>query len=230
MPSLSRLRISTGTDARALACLLRVSRALGCPAAPECPANALPPAPLASPLASPQAQLLVAASAGELLQLRTLLKRGAPVDYEEKDTGVFCLAVRGFGRVGSTPLHYAARIGHHGCVSELLSAGASLNKKNKVRSHLQGGPSLPRLRRSGRSAVELCVASKHLDAFKSPRSRESARYRSCGSLFPANRRAQEQITPMHFAAANGHLETVKRLHAAGADIHVRDMYGEWRQA
>lgn len=59
-------------------------------------------------------QLVLAASEGDLPQVRTLLDQGASVDYPLPDNG-------------TTPLIAAARNGHVSVVDALLVAGANIN-------------------------------------------------------------------------------------------------------
>ncbi|XP_066264256.1 serine/threonine-protein phosphatase 6 regulatory ankyrin repeat subunit A-like [Branchiostoma lanceolatum] len=127
-----------------------------------------------------------------------------------------------------TPLHWAARRGHHGIVSALLTAGADVS----VRDEKQSTPlHLAAMNSTGQYETVSALLTAGADVNARDEQQRTplhlaARDGHVSALLAAgadvNARDKEQMTPLHEAARNGHHKSVSALLAAGADVNARD--------
>jgi ankyrin repeat protein/beta-lactamase regulating signal transducer with metallopeptidase domain len=157
--------------------------------------------------------LPLAACAGDLDRVKSLVEQGAEVDAkDERGWTPLCWAVCA-GRTevlrfliakgaqaraemanGQTPLHVVAGNGRRDLAELLVAGGADLNAKNGIGL----APVHEAARNGHRQVVELLLA-KGADV---------------------NAKAPDDSTPLHLAAVRGHNDVVGLLIAKGADMHA----------
>jgi ankyrin repeat protein len=103
---------------------------------------------------------------------------------------------------GEAPLHHATSSGNKAMVELLLKRGADVNATDST-----GGTALHIATQNGFRTVAEVLLSFHAD----PNAR--------------NAEINQRRTPLHFAASLGHIEMMKLLIGAGADVNVRDKLG-----
>jgi ankyrin repeat protein len=180
-------------------------------------------ATLAADAAAQDLRLVLAARAGEQTQAIALLGGGADPNQRSAD--------------GTTALHWAARNNDTMLVDRLLRAGAKPHPENRygvtpialacesgsaaiVERLLKAGVSANATGPAGETALHTCAYSGNTPAAR-------VLIAAGASVDPGdNWRGQ---TPLMWAAAEGHPETMQALIDAGADVNARSTIIEWER-
>jgi Amt family ammonium transporter len=165
------------------------------------------------------AKLCDAAACGDVVELKSLIEQGAPIngsDYDKRTplhlaasenqvaimealASAGALDLNPHDRFGGTPLMDAVRHGHDQAALWLQGRGVSIDKEQKSLS------------------FSLCNASA---LGRTVEIQRLLRYGALPNCFDYDRR-----TPLHLAAAEGHLAAVQVLVESGASTDARDRWG-----
>lgn len=170
-------------------------------------------------LVNPNGELVLAAKAGRLERVLTLLAEGAAVNSRDRN--------------GDSPLNMAASKGNEAMVEALLRAQADVNLAN-----LAGVTPLMGAAFSGKAQIvrQLLAAGARPEPLD--RVRKNAAIYAAGvgcqdclaellrAGTPVNARLDNDETLLMWAAAYGHLATVRFLLEQGADRQLRDNRGK----
>lgn len=157
--------------------------------------------------------LLLSARYGDLDDLRTAL---TDLSTARATTPFIVLHTTLDPESKNTPLHYAAANGHNDVVTYLLSL---LPTASTASSAAQSATT----EASSTDAVTASALTQQPPPSSSTSQPPTAPHTSAAPLLNARNSAGN--TPLHWAALNGHLEIVKALVQAGADIGVQNAAG-----
>ena len=149
---------------------------------------------------------------GHEVVIRTLLKADARADTRDTPPNVLSPPhlVGALDQEGETPLHKAARAGHHAAIKVMLELAPMTRKWVSARTHW--GSDEKTAYKQG--AIHLAASKGHLDVLEV----------LAGFTF-IEARTSRQETPLHLAAAQGHVSIIQWLKRVGASTRMLDEMG-----